>query len=293
MLTILLGLFAGCAGAGEPPPDGRQDMLQLRWTGDEPVTLGPDAFVGRQALDPIHGPPVGIAVQPDTGRRLVLTSFGVLQDLDTEELLPSLEEPNGGALGDIVGLGDGLLAVTGMNDGYLVSTSDGVLRQHFCFLPGWQENDPGLQDPMQLARALGFDAERERLYAQPRMWENGGFGPLTDSFLSSYALSDGADLTWWNMPSTEVEAGGMIVLDAGPNDMGRDAPTLLLSVGMTFARLDGVTGELEPFARIAPEAGILDVAGMAYDAPNDAVLIAAVEADGASVRSLPLAALGL
>ena len=183
------------------------------------------------------------------------------------------------------------MAVTATNDGYLVSTTDGVLRQHFCFLPGWQEEDPGNVDPMQLALALGFDAERERLYAQPRMWQNGGAGAITDSFLSSYDLGDGADLTWWNMPTENVAAGGMVVLDPGPDQLGYDAPTLLLGVGLELVRFHGVNGEMERLASVA-DLEIVGVSGLAIDADAGTLLVAGAGAP-ARVLTIPLGRLGL
>ena len=287
---LILGASLAACAAGEPGPNVRPEMLQASWASSDPVALGTEAVIDQVTLE---GAAVGLAVQPDTGQRLALFGDGTLRDIDTGASLPTLTDPEGAfGFGDMVGLGDGLLAVTAMNDGYLVSTADGILRQHFCFLPGWQEFDPENVDPMQLSLALGFDAERERLYAQPRMWQNGGAGAVTDSFLSSYALGDGAELTWWNMPSVGVEAGGMVVLDAGPGDLGHDAPTLLLGMGERLVRFDGVTAALEPVATLG-ELGLWDVRGLAYDAANDTLLVAALVEGGTRVSTLSLGSLGL
>jgi hypothetical protein len=158
------------------------------------------------------------------------------------------------------------------------------LSLHFCYEPGWWE--PTGNDPIQLSFSVAHDAAAELIYAQPRTIDAGGSGPTTENFVASYDEATGADLDWWAIDDLDFSAGGIAVL---PGD-GSTGARILMGQGSELFVFDTSTDEMTPLASVS-NAGVLDIGGLAIDAENRTLLIAAPSS--LEVVELRLEALGL
>lgn len=281
-LAALL-VLAGCAGEAPAPPDIRPVTIH-RSTAPAPIPL--DDVVARFDLAGLEGTPSGIAIEPDTGRRLLLLEHGAIVALDGGEVLwTGMPTQGGTAFSDIAALGGQRVAITSVSDGYLVDLPTGHIRPHFCYEPGWWEGNG--EDPVQISQAVAFDATRRVLYAQPRTITQGGFGEVTESFVSAYDEETGADVAWWGVPDLSFVATGMAILETGPEIT--DA-RLLLAAGQTLHAFDGATGDLVPAGDLAT-AGVATVNGLAID--REARTLLALDLEGPEVVEIRLSALGL
>ncbi|MCB9595371.1 MAG: hypothetical protein H6719_21810 [Sandaracinaceae bacterium] len=281
-LASLLAL-AGCAADAPDRPDIRPVTLH-RDTVAPPLPV--EDVVGRFDLLPIPGEPTGVAVEPDTGRRLILLSEGMIVDLESGETLWSGVPLQGGtAFSDIVALGGGRVAITSVSDGYLVDLATGEITPHFCYEPGWWDGEG--QDPVQLSQAVAHDAQRGILYAQPRTLTAGGSGPVTESFVSAYDEASGADIAWWSIEDLGFVATGMEMLEPG-REVGE--ARLLLAEGHTLHAFDGASGDLTPVGDLYG-LDVVYISGLAIDREAGTLLV--LDAGTRRVLEIRLDALGL
>ncbi|MDQ3038067.1 MAG: hypothetical protein M3Y87_37085 [Myxococcota bacterium] len=262
-ISILLGALlalAGCTFDGEPSelPTITPVVVVARAAPIAPVS----DVVAEIPFDAGTSPASGVAVEPVTGRRLLLERDGVVRDLETGDVLwraVAPQEPFG--FTDVVALGDGQLALTSVSNGFLVELASGSMAMHFCYEPGWFEQMQN--DPIQVSLSLARDAAGGRLYAQPRTIEEGGRGAVTGSFVAAYDEAGGADVAWWQLPDASLVAGGMIVIEQG---------ALLLGIGSTLHRFDTASAELTPVIDLA-ELGIESIDGLARDEEAGTILV--------------------
>ncbi|MEM9069372.1 MAG: hypothetical protein AAGE52_12735 [Myxococcota bacterium] len=203
---------------------------------------------------------VGVTVDPDTGERFVLSAAGELLREDTGEwalvqTLPSI----GTEFTDVAALGNERFAVTAMDNGYLFNAQTGELTLHFCYRPGGWEDDPQVG---QLSDSLAYDAERERIYAQPRTVDRFS-GAASESFFSAYDRVQGEDLAWWTHPDVAFHPTGIAI---DPEGDGRSA-TLFVTAGPVVSSFDGDTAELIATADLsALDLDTAQIRGLAVDA---------------------------
>lgn len=251
----------------------------------EPTQLDDAAVVSSVDLGALLGPNAlvtGVAVEPVTGRRLVLDATrnavvelapkGAVNTLWTLSDTPGVDVAS--AFTDMVAIEPGLLALTAIHDGYLLELESRQLRQHFCYEPGFM---PGnfAQPEVQMTLAVAYDGAAELLYAQPRSYMDPN--DLTDpveSLFSSYDLATGTDLTWTGMPDPSFTAGGMVIERSG---------VMLMGVGSTLQRYTIDSAELTVVTDLS-DFGIEDIAGLAIDHAAHTLLVL----DGTSLRLVEL-----
>ncbi|MEM1413941.1 MAG: hypothetical protein AAGH15_03535 [Myxococcota bacterium] len=254
---------------------------------DSPLRALTEADVVERTPAPVGA--VGLVVDPETGYRLVVRRSGEVLIASTDEVVQVFEAPERRfGFGDAVWVGPGLLALTALNDGFLAVLSTGELTQHFCFLPTWME--PQFDAIVQRSDALALDRTHDRLYAQPQTDGETEAGTVLEGFLSSYALSDGAERTWYRMPRPVPRATGMVVLSPGPGDGERDAPRLLLAYPATLSRgphlqiFDGEAATLTPSVDLT-SIDVGHVGALAVDEAAETLLVLATQ----EIVALPLA----
>ncbi|MGE0785695.1 MAG: hypothetical protein AB7S26_08405 [Sandaracinaceae bacterium] len=285
LFVSAIAALLGCVE--EPAPPVRPDIRAVTLQGAvAPTPIPPADVVARIDLSGFVGRVSGVAIEPDTGRRLLLLEQGSIVELESGEELWSGVAPQGGsAFGDLVALGDGRVAITSVSDGYLVDLSTGTITPHFCYEPGWWD-EPG-QDPVQVSQAVAYDAEAGLLYAQPRTIDQGGFGAVTESFVSAYAEADGADVSWWSIDDLGFVATGMAMLEPG---RAAGEAQLLLAAERTLYAFDGANAELTPIADLS-SLDITAANGIALDREARTLLV--IDADAQALVEVRLSALGL
>lgn len=233
-----------------------------------PVTE-PSAVVSEVPVRAEVGAPTGIAIEPESGRRLVLGFDGRVTDLETGELvwqpLPGAASAPFGFT-DLVALSVDQLAVTAQSDGFLVDLRAASMAPHFCYEPeGWEEVP---NEPIQVSGCLALDRVGARFYAQPRTIENAGYGTVTGSFLAAYDAGGGADIAWWALPDASFVATGMVALPSATGATER----LILASGAELFAFDIAAAELAPAADLGP-LGVESIAGLALDARAQTLLL--------------------
>jgi len=277
-------LLGGCAEDATLPPEPApliQPVVRVPGA-TTPVQLS--AIAERYDVT-AFGPPLGVAVVPETGQRLVLSSWGAIYELGDESGEPiwmgvPLTNPEA-QFTDLAALDDGKLALTSWSDGYILDVATGELSLHFCYEPGWWE--PVGTDPIQLSFSVAHDRDAELIYAQPRTIDEGGFGPTTESFVASYDEAGGADLDWWAIDDLDFIAGGMVVL-AG------ETTRLVMGANTELFVFDVESSEMTPVADLT-SVDVVSIGGLALDADSDTLLVA--DPGSMSVVEIRLDALGL
>ena len=250
-IAMLVAALVACGNDGPDAPRVEVAAADVR-------SLESGDVVGRWSLE-LGSLPSGITVEPDTGRRLVLYYEGRIVELASGVELGVFVPPfvrTGFA--DVAALGRGLLALTAVSDGYIASLVDGSLVPHFCYEPGWFDDE---LDAVQLSGALAVDVRHDRLFTQPLTVTNGGFGTTVEGFFSTYDLSSGVDTQWWRTPDPSFVATGMVVLDAGETP---EETTLLVARGDRLLRFDVASRALTPLVSLA-EVGLSFLNGIARD----------------------------
>jgi len=236
----------------------------------ESVEPTPDDVVSRVDLG-AEGDLVGVAVEPDSGRRLALVSdtLFVLGDGGYEAL--DVQPPANGFT-DVVAVGDGVVALSAVSDGFLFDTVTGTLTQHFCYEPGFQ--DEWVED-FQITFALGYDIDRDLLIAQPRTAMFDAPDVPVASFVATYDGGTGETREFYELPQASYRAGGMVAPGADEVWLGVDA------------RLDAYgAGEERPsrFARL-DRAGVSSIEGLAIDDVASTLLVADAGGEVVEIRS--------
>lgn len=258
----ILALVVGCAPEDPArPPDLRPVIIAPAQTRVVPRSV----VVSEIELGAIEGTPVGVAVEPSSGRRLVMTQHGALHVLGESAPIWQGGPLNDFGYTDVAALGEDRVAITSLGDGYLLELVPGTMTPHFCYEPGWWE--PEGANPVQISHAVAHDPLGGRIYAQPRTVENGGWGNVTESFVAAYDEAGGADLTWWAVDDLGFVATGMTIL---PRESGE--PRLVLGAGVTLHRFDVASGELSALAELS-ELGVWSIAGLAIDGAAGTLLV--------------------
>lgn len=205
----------------------------------------------------------GVAVEPVTGRRVVLDANRGLYAIDergSAELIWSVDAipadvELASALTDVVAMGPGHFALTAINDGYLLELETGRFFQHFCYLPDAMPEE-NIQPEIQITQAVAYDPATERLYAQPQSFmDPQNLTAPVESLFSSYDLATGTDLSWASFADPNFSAGGMVVERTG---------VMLMGAGSELFRYTLETGALEPVANLS-EHGITHIQGLSID----------------------------
>lgn len=255
----------------------------------ETTVVGEEAVLGRIPLVAGVDVVMGVTVEPDTGRRLVLVGGTAVHELRADGVDPVPLWQGSSSAGnflDLVAVGGGEIAMTATSDGFLVNLDDGTLRQHFCYLPGWQEEGGG--DPIQVATALAYDPQSDLIFAQPRTIENGGWGEISESLISVHDGPTGVDEHWWSVDDIEFLAQGMVVLERG-RDV--DSPRLLLGVDATLFVFDADQRVVSARYDLAEQLNVGAITGMAMDRNTDSLLV--LDGGNRHVLELDLDALDL
>ncbi|MEM9074306.1 MAG: hypothetical protein AAGE52_37780 [Myxococcota bacterium] len=264
-LTLIL---VAIACANEPTNFERAETVTVMDA--VPTRLTADDLRGTSPLATSESVLVGVTVDPETNQRFVLSAAGELfREQDGEWSLFQTLPPVGSGLTDIAALGNDRFAVTAMSNGYLFDAQTGELALHFCYEPGGWEDEPQLA---QLSDSLAYDAERERIYAQPRTLDLFS-GTASESFFSAYDRAGGEDLEWWIHPDVTFHPTGIAV---DPQGNGVTA-TLFVTSGDTLLSFDGDTAELIATADLS-DLGLdtAQIRGLAVDAEALLVLEAPV-----------------
>ncbi len=237
-IAIGLTLLVGCAADDQrsEPPAARLDLR---------AALG--------ATDDIK--PVGIAIAPD-GQRYVFEESRGLYRLDGDyavpvvsmSSLPPSDQPITLPFTDLVALGPNLFALTAIGDGFLLDLQQQTLRQHFCYLPGGGA-------PVSLTQrtdAIGYDATRGLLFAQPITYD--AAGTFQYSQVATYDRATGTDIEW-HQAGNDVAATGMLAMPDG---------SLVLGQGSKLSAYDRATDRssaLDDLHRF----GVRSIDGLAID----------------------------
>ena len=214
---------------------------------------------------------VGVAVSPDGERFVFDESFGLYRVEGNEAVdvlptyqLPISEVPVRLPYTDMVWTAPGVFALTAIGDGFLLDTGAMTLTQHFCYLP---VGTP--PDLIQQTDAIAYDAELDRIYAQPRTYDPSY--NLVDSQLAGYVGNSG-ELMRWQQVGIDIAAGGMAVLPDG---------SLVLGQGSRLDRYDlsdPQTYSTEPVVDLAT-LGVSSIQGLAYDPKAGTLLVLDGERD--------------
>ncbi len=204
-IAIGLTLLVGCAADERIEPPAAS--LDLR------AALGTDADLQ----------PVGIAIAPD-GKRYVFEEARGLYRLDGDNAvpvvsmsnLPRADEPYTLPFTDLVALGPNQFALTAIGDGFVLDIQALTLQQHFCYLPGEGGGTP--VSITQRTDAIGYDAARNLLFAQPVTYD--AAGTFQYSQVAVYSRTTGTDLEW-HQAGNEVAATGMVVRADGSLVLGQ------------------------------------------------------------------------
>ncbi|MFN0248884.1 MAG: hypothetical protein ACKV2T_18485 [Kofleriaceae bacterium] len=253
-IAFALVSVAACGGVERAPVDplSRLDLRAAMSTGDVA--------------------PVGLALE-DRARFVFDRDAGLLR-IDGETVTTVIDMasmPNPGPTApinppftDLVAIAPNVFAITALNDGYLLDTQALTLTQHFCYLPGEEQGTPVVAS--QRTDAIAYDAENDRIYAQPISYD--AVGTFVQSQLARYDATTGTD-NLWNGVEPTVAATAMMV-------SATDRDRLILGQGpiVSFATMASsnpvVVEDLSRF-------GVSSIDGMAIDrAANTLVVVDSV-----------------
>ncbi|MBA3540825.1 MAG: hypothetical protein H0T79_14530 [Deltaproteobacteria bacterium] len=261
-MTHALGVVVVATGCAEEPkaPLARVDLR---------VALGADAV-----------DPVGVAIAPDGGRFVFDRALGLYQITESGAVavVPMSALPDPGIelklpFTDITAISPGVFALTAIGDGFLLDTAAMTLTQHFCYLP------TGLPaDYTQHTDAIAYDAELERLYAQPVTFD--AEGVLQWSQVASYSRDTGDSIEWYSVDAQVAATAMVIVPGAG----------LVLGQGAQLAGVDLTTGQRMPLDSLE-RFGIQSIDGLAVDRARGTLIV--VDSTSDELVEIELASLTL
>lgn len=168
---------------------------------------------------------VGVSVEPDTGRRLIVDqSRGIfaLTDAGSEPVidwtqLPSSEFVPQSAFTDMVAMGEGRYALTARNEGYLLDMAAGTFERYFCYVPDGPGGVPDGSE--QLTNSVSYDPVAGMLYAQPQTFFD---GELVGASVGQFDETTGADVFWNILDTPEFLAGGLAAEGDGSLLLGHE-----------------------------------------------------------------------
>lgn len=274
LLVVLSAALTGCGDEGDASVDLVSPQVEV-----QRVAL-------RDALGVDDLSPVGVTVEPGTGRRLVLDAQRGIFALDAQsgaatlvwglEQLADTTTEVGSEFTDMVAIEEGVFALTAVSDGFLLDLNNDTLRQHFCYEPGFF--DESFEEPaLQITQAVAFDPQSQQIIAQPQTILSQNFEDPAESLLATYDRVTGQDLQWFNMPRPDYIAGGMISDIDG---------SLLLGVGARLDRYVMGDGNTPSAQWDLSELGVKDIQGMAMDIDKQTLLILDGESDALIELSL-------
>ncbi len=254
---LTLSLFA-CEQESTPQTP-TPSATPTTWTGDL-----------RQATGLTDFDAVGVTIEPNTGRLLVLDSQRGIFEINREKEISQIWSVGDlsrygvevrSEFTDIVALEEGVFALTALSDGFLLDMNQGTMVQHFCYEPGWEEFPPPAPIVAQITDSVTYDVQNNLIYAQPRSVTD-NLEEVIDSSLALYDRQTGQDLNWTVLDST-YRAGGMAM---------QDQDTLLLGVGSKLDRYSIPNGQMETVLDLSTF-GVQRVQGMAFDPDAGSIFV--------------------
>ena len=158
-------------------------------------------------------------------------------------------------------MGDGRFALTAQTQGFLLDLNEHTLTQHFCYVPGFVDDEMPTID--QVTDSVAYDASRDLLYAQPETFD-GSTGEVTRADIGTFDGATGQDLVWTEISDTTKPAGG-IALDGEGN--------LLLAYDDVLQQRSTDDGELTDADTDLSEFDLQEIAGLARDPATGHYLI--------------------
>ncbi|MDX2091057.1 MAG: hypothetical protein SFX73_24570 [Kofleriaceae bacterium] len=255
-----LALLGACTDVPSEPPLDRVDLRRA---------------IGAEQVDP-----VGVAIAAN-GARYVLDEQRGLYRLEGESAtaivpmanLPPPAEPIRLPVTDLVALAPDVFALTAIGDGFLLDTSALTLTQHFCYEP--EGFSSGL---VQRTDALTFDAEADRIYAQPVTYDQDG--RFQNSQLAVYDRDTGTDIAWHDLDDSVAATGMTLIPDVG----------LVLGQGSRLLRFDAASARTVPGEDLA-RFGVRSIDGLVVDATHGTLVV--VDGDTNELVEIELAQLAL
>jgi hypothetical protein len=245
---IAVVVVAGC-GTDSPSPFEPRSSVDLR------VAMASGADVN----------PIGVSVTPDGQRFVFDESLGLYRIDGTAAIevvrmdqMPAPIVPIQLPFTDVVAIAPGVFALTAINDGFLLDTTQMTMTQHFCYVP--EGTPPSLT---QRTDAIAYDPELDQIYAQPRTYEPNG--NLLGSQLADYRRDTGGLLDWREV-GFDVAAGGMAVVPG----LG-----LVFGQGSLLDAYDLSKPQIASAKRVTDLGGlgVSSIQGLAYDASTDTLLV--------------------
>lgn len=218
---------------------------------------GPELVVTEVAALPsgVAAAASGVAVDGDGGTLLASEGglFGEGQMIADAATIAADGAPQ---LTDVVALGDGTYAVTVPGFGMRFDPVGGTSTPYFCYEPGFMP-----VEMTQLTSAVAYDADNDRIYAQPLTYLG---GELSSSAIGVWDGAWGGEpIAWVELPEVEFEATGMAY----------DGGELLLARGALLWRTDGALDALRRYVDLAAATDGERITGMALGA-DDALTVA-------------------
>ncbi|MEQ9502214.1 MAG: hypothetical protein RIT81_35415 [Deltaproteobacteria bacterium] len=218
---------------------------------------------------------VGVTVDPIDGKRYVFDALAGLYRLDadgaelvfrTSDLIADDAWPQSD-ITDVAALGGGKFALTALNDGFLYDTNTDTFSRYFCYVPGFIEDEFAPTPIVQLTRSVTYDAQRNKLFAQPQTFQNSADAAPEISQVGQFDIEGGEGYGWIDLDDPAFSAGGIAIDGEG---------RMLLGEGDRLYRLDL---ETERFDRVTDLSGhgIGAIGGLAVD--GDHALIVDAETD--------------
>ncbi len=224
---------------------------------------------------------IGLSIDPVDGTRYLLDANAGLFELDGDDAtailaldaFPEADVPVRSSWTDLAALGDGRFALTAQTQGFLLDRDAGSLTRHFCYVPGFIEDQPAFD---QITQSLTYDPAANLLYAQPQTFEQES-GEITSAEVGMFDPDGGGDLAWFSLPDTDYEAGGLAVDADGDLIAAWDDALYRISLASDPQSGTG-DAEFELLGSLA-EAGIREASGLAFDPATGHLLILDTGAD--------------
>lgn len=190
----------------------------------------------------------------DAGELMILHEDGELERMTLHDQSRRTRDVSIFQATDMAAIGDGRFVVTVPGDGLLFDPVEGVGTQHFCYEPGFMD-----EQMWELTDAVAVDADRSVIYAAPQTFQGGE--PIASS-IGVWDLATGGEPTsWFTLPWPDFAAGGMIVDGPDALILGFDSILLAYPLG----------GDATPIVDLA-RLGITRIDGLALTA-DDALIV--------------------
>jgi len=230
------------------------------------------ALTKKTSLDAVLGAPAnvtGVSIDPDTGAVLVVDVTKGVHRLEVDGTSTQLWNGDAMAHGimlrseftDLAVLPGNQIALTARSFGYLLDLDAMTFRQHFCYVPGFEEEPWIWEEEDQITDSLTYNPATGQLMAQPETFDTNSAVSLR-SEVATFDLDSGEDLEWISTGLGALRSGGMVALDA---------ETVLLGDGSKLYRWSQASG-LRNEADLASH-GVSQIEGMALDASTGTLYV--------------------